>query len=84
MQFARTLSAYIARQFFAWFCGVFGTMVGVTFLLDYVELIRRGGTRSEADLGSAVGNGGAEAAAHGAGRDAVRHSVRHHARPSGG
>ncbi|HEX3861940.1 MAG TPA: LPS export ABC transporter permease LptG [Stellaceae bacterium] len=45
---ARTLSAYIARQFFTWFCGVFGTMVTVTFLLDYIELIRRGGTRAQA------------------------------------
>ena len=45
MQLARTLSAYIARQFFGWFCGVFGAMVGVTFLLDYIELLRRGGTR---------------------------------------
>ena len=51
MQFARTLSAYIARQFFAWFCGVFGTMVGITFLLDYIELIRRGGTRAQASWG---------------------------------
>jgi lipopolysaccharide export system permease protein len=48
---ARTLSAYIARQFFLWFCGVFGTMVSVTFLLDYIELIRRGGTRAQATWG---------------------------------
>ena len=48
MQLARTLSAYIARQFFVWFCGVFGTMVSVTFLLDYIELIRRGGTKAHA------------------------------------
>src|SRR5216683_6286832 len=32
VQLARTLSAYLARQFFTWFCGVFGTMVGITFL----------------------------------------------------
>jgi lipopolysaccharide export system permease protein len=49
---ARTLSAYIARQFFAWFCGVFGTMVSVTFLLDYLELLRRGGTRAQATWGT--------------------------------
>jgi lipopolysaccharide export system permease protein len=48
---ARTLSAYVARQFFLWFCGVFGTMVSVTFLLDYIELIRRAGTRSQASWG---------------------------------
>jgi len=52
VQLARTLSAYIARQFFTWFCGVFGTMVGVTFLLDYLELIRRGGTRTQATWGT--------------------------------
>jgi lipopolysaccharide export system permease protein len=49
---ARTLSAYIARQYFAWFCGVFGAMVSVTFLLDYVELIRRGGARAQASWGT--------------------------------
>jgi len=48
---ARTLSAYIARQFFAWFCGVFGTMVSVTFLLDYIELTRRAGMRPQATWG---------------------------------
>jgi lipopolysaccharide export system permease protein len=52
MQLARTLSTYIARQFFTWFCGVFGTMVSVTFLLDYIELIRRGGTRAQATWGT--------------------------------
>ena len=50
MHLARTLSAYIARQFFGWFCGVFGAMVIVTFLLDYIELIRRGGTKMQATL----------------------------------
>ena len=50
MQLAKTLSAYIARQFFAWFCGVFMAMVIITFLLDYVELIRRSGTRIQATL----------------------------------
>src|SRR5579864_1642603 len=51
MHLAKTLSAYIARQYFAWFCGVFGAMVSVTFLLDYIELIRRGGTRTQASWG---------------------------------
>jgi lipopolysaccharide export system permease protein len=55
MYLARTLSAYIARQFFTWFCGVFGTMVSVTFLLDYIELIRRGGTRAQATWGTLLG-----------------------------
>ncbi len=51
MQLARTLSAYIARQFFTWLCAVFGTMVSVTFLLDYIELLRRGGQRAQATWG---------------------------------
>src|SRR5712671_5213180 len=51
VQVARILSAYIARQFFSWFAGVFGTMVAVTFLLDYLELIRRGGNKAQASWG---------------------------------
>jgi len=51
VRLARILSAYIARQFFAWFCGVFGTMLIVTFLLDYLELLRRGGGRVQASWG---------------------------------
>jgi lipopolysaccharide export system permease protein len=47
---AKTFSAYIARLFFVWFCGVFTAMVIVTFLLDYVELIRRGGAKLQATL----------------------------------
>ena len=50
MQLAKTLSSYIARQFFAWFCGVFMAMVIVTFLLDYIELIRRSATRIQVTL----------------------------------
>jgi len=37
---AKTFSAYIARQFLAWFGGIFAAMVIITFLLDYIELIR--------------------------------------------
>ena len=51
MHLARTLSLYIARQFLLWFGSVFGTMVSVTFLLDYIELLRRGGTRQDATWG---------------------------------
>jgi lipopolysaccharide export system permease protein len=50
VQLAGTLSAYIARQFFGWFCGVFGAMAFITFLLDYVELVRRGGGRADVTL----------------------------------
>src|ERR1700704_3727088 len=52
VQVARILSAYIARQFFTWFAGVFGTMVAVTFLLDYLELLRRAGGRGQAGWGT--------------------------------
>jgi lipopolysaccharide export system permease protein len=48
---AKTFSAYIARQFSAWFGGVFAAMVIITFLLDYIELIRRGGAKIQATLG---------------------------------
>jgi lipopolysaccharide export system permease protein len=48
---AKTLSAYIARQFFAWFCGVYGAMLTISFLIDYIELLRRGATRSDVTLG---------------------------------
>ncbi len=51
MLVARTLSGYIARQFLAWFSAVFGTMVGIAFLLDYIELIRRSGAREQATWG---------------------------------
>ena len=51
MHLGKTLSAYIARHFFLWFCGVFGTLAVVTFLADYIELIRRGGSKIEATLG---------------------------------
>jgi lipopolysaccharide export system permease protein len=50
MHLGKTLSAYIARHFFLWFCGVFGTMAVVTFLADYIELIRRGGSKVQATL----------------------------------
>jgi lipopolysaccharide export system permease protein len=51
MLLAKTLSAYIARQFFAWFCGVYGAMLSISFLIDYIELLRRGATKSGVTLG---------------------------------
>jgi lipopolysaccharide export system permease protein len=47
---AKTLSFYIARQFLIWLGGVFAAMVVVTFLLDYIELIRRAGAKVQATL----------------------------------
>src|ERR687886_1298680 len=46
----KTFSTYVARQFFVWFGGVFAAMVVITFLLDYIELIRRGGAKLQATL----------------------------------
>jgi lipopolysaccharide export system permease protein len=51
VQLAKTLSAYIARQFFTWFCSVYGAMLSISFLLDYIELLRRGATKSAVTLG---------------------------------
>lgn len=51
MLLAKTLSAYIARQFFVWFCSVYGAILSISFLVDYIELLRRGATRSGVTLG---------------------------------
>lgn len=51
MLLAKTLSAYIARQFFAWFCGVYGAMLTVSFVIDYIELLRRASTKAGITLG---------------------------------
>ncbi|HKT20239.1 MAG TPA: LPS export ABC transporter permease LptG [Stellaceae bacterium] len=46
----KTLFRYIARQFFGWCSGIFVAMLTIVFILDYVELIRRAGTRPDASL----------------------------------
>jgi lipopolysaccharide export system permease protein len=46
----KTLALYIARQFLLWCFIVFLTLAVIVFLLDYVELIRRGGSRQDATL----------------------------------
>jgi lipopolysaccharide export system permease protein len=46
----KILFRYVARQFLAWCAGVFLAMLTIAFLLDYLELIRRAGTRPEATL----------------------------------
>ena len=45
-----TLFRYIARQFFIWCTTIFLGMMTIVFLLDYIELIRRAGTRPDATL----------------------------------
>jgi lipopolysaccharide export system permease protein len=51
MRLAKTLSAYIGRQFLGWCSAVFAAMLTIIFLLDYIELIRRGGAKADATLG---------------------------------
>jgi lipopolysaccharide export system permease protein len=46
----KTLFRYIARQFLAWCSLVFLAMLTIVFLLDYIELIRRSGSKSDATL----------------------------------
>lgn len=46
----KILFRYIARQFFGWCSSVFAMMLTIVFLLDYVELIRRAGTKPDASL----------------------------------
>jgi lipopolysaccharide export system permease protein len=46
----KTLFRYILGQFFLWCAAVFVAMLVIVFLLDYIELIRRGGNRPEATL----------------------------------
>ncbi len=46
----KTLFRYIVLQFLGWCAAVFAAMVTIVFLLDYIELIRRAGTKPEATL----------------------------------
>jgi lipopolysaccharide export system permease protein len=48
---AKTLSGYLARQVLMWCGAVFAVMLTIVFLLDYLELIRRGAQRPEATMG---------------------------------
>jgi lipopolysaccharide export system permease protein len=46
----RTLFRYILSKFFVWCATVFLAIQTIVFMLDYVELLKRGGTRAEATL----------------------------------
>lgn len=46
----KTFFFYIARQFFVWCTSVFLAMLSIVFILDYVELIRRAGTKPDVTL----------------------------------
>ena len=46
----KTLFRYIVFQFALWCAGVFFAMLLIVFLLDYIELIRRGNSHPDASL----------------------------------
>jgi lipopolysaccharide export system permease protein len=50
MRLSATLSRYIGRQFMLWFGVVFMALLGVTFVLDAVELMRRAAAKADATL----------------------------------
>lgn len=50
MNSGATFARYIATRWLAWCSSVFGAMVLIVFLLDYVELIRRGASKPGATL----------------------------------
>ena len=47
---ARTLATYIARIFTLWCSGVFLTILGLIFISDFLELVRRGATKPDATM----------------------------------
>lgn len=50
MRFSMTLSAYIGRQFTVWVLGSFAAILAIVFLLDLIELLRRGSGKANADF----------------------------------
>ena len=50
MNLSTTLSSYFGRQFLAAVFGTFMAIMAVVFLLDLIELLRRGANREDASL----------------------------------
>lgn len=48
MRFSWTLSGYIGRQFATWVLGSFAAIMAIVFLLDFIELLRRGAGKENA------------------------------------
>ncbi|MDF1791089.1 MAG: LPS export ABC transporter permease LptG [Thalassobaculaceae bacterium] len=48
MRFSWTLSGYIGRQFTVWVLGSFAAIIAIVFLLDFIELLRRGAGKENA------------------------------------
>ncbi|MBT5265254.1 MAG: LPS export ABC transporter permease LptG [Rhodospirillaceae bacterium] len=51
MRLSGTLSAYFGRQFLFWVLGTFAAILAVVFLIDLIELLRRGANREAATFG---------------------------------
>jgi lipopolysaccharide export system permease protein len=51
MRFSMTLSGYIGRQFTIWVLGSFAAIMAIVFLLDFIELLRRGAGKENAYFG---------------------------------
>ncbi len=54
MRVSGTLSLYLGRQFLAWFGIVFLMLVGIVFMLDIIELLRRVAGHVDAGFGVAL------------------------------
>ena len=48
MRYSWTLLGYFGKQFTTWVLGTFGAIMSIVFLLDLIELMRRGATKEEA------------------------------------
>ena len=47
-----TLSSYFGRQFILWVIGTFLAIMGIVFLVDLVELLRRASDKDDASFGT--------------------------------
>lgn len=51
MRLSGTLSVYFGKSFLVWVLGTFFAIMAIVYLLDFIELMRRGSDREEATLG---------------------------------
>lgn len=51
MHLSNTLTGYFGRQFASWVLGTLGAILSIVYLLDFVELMRRGSTKAAATIG---------------------------------
>ena len=50
MRYSWTLLGYFGRQFTVWVLGTFAAIMAVVFILDLVELMRRGASKEQANF----------------------------------